>query len=212
MKKLIGISLISLALLGCTDDSDDNSPTELSDQFEGIYINESTNNVNSAIIANDDQGDFLLIDFVSNIIFVPLSFSQTPNSIDYNQYKEGALGSWTIQTGSYGVDFSGNTANSEQLGVILNKTTSESLVNIAPDWNVVGSHFTFTSSNSITYSGYLEFDSDGYWELNDDLPFTDSSGQMVASNAEIIVFIKSGKTYSVIYDKQLSSVIAIDVI
>ncbi|MEZ8862913.1 hypothetical protein [Vibrio sp. 10N.247.311.51] len=212
MKKLIGTALISLALLGCSDDSDDNSSTELSDQFKGIYVNESTNSVSSAVIANDDQGDFLLIDFVSNIVFVPLSFSQTPNSIDYSQYKEGALGSWIIQTGSYGVDFSGNTANSEQLGVILSKSTSESLVNIAPDWNVVGSRFTFTSSNSITYSGYLEFDSGGYWELNDDLPFTDSSGQMVASNAEIIVFIKSGKTYSVIYDKQLNSVIAIDVI
>ncbi|MFA0179146.1 hypothetical protein BCU22_022575 (plasmid) [Vibrio cyclitrophicus] len=212
MKKLIGTTLISVALLGCSDDSDDNSSTKLSEQFEGIYINESTNSINSAIIANDDQGDFLLIDFVSNMTFVPLSFSQSPSSIDYSQYKEGALGSWTMQTGSFGVDFSGNTANSEQLDVILNKSTSESLVNIAPDWNMVGSHFHFTSSNSITYSGHLEFDSGGYWELNDDLPFTDSSGQMVASNAEVIVFIKSGKTYSVIYDMQLSTVIAIDVI
>ncbi|MDH5918890.1 hypothetical protein [Vibrio splendidus] len=211
INKTIGITIISLTMLGCSDDSE-SEPIELSEQFQGVYINQNSGDINSAVLANSDHGEFLLIDFLSDIAFAPSPFLQSTNSIDYSQYKEGALGSWTLQTGDYHVDFSENTAVSDQLGVELDKSISEPLANIDPSWNLMGSKFKFTAGNSITYEGYLEFDDDGYWELDDDLPFIDSSGQMVASNAEVIVFIKSGKTYSIIYDKKMNSVVSIDVL
>ncbi|MFA0175803.1 hypothetical protein AB4472_11625 [Vibrio lentus] len=213
MKKIICAAVVSIALIGCSDDSNSNSNSniELSEQFEGLYLNESAGIVNSAVISNDDQGDFLLIDFASKTSFVPSPFSETTNSIDYNQFKEGTSGSWINNTGSFKVSFSGMIANSDQLGVDLNKSSSDPLGSISPTWNVIGSNFSFTSDNGNTYSGTLEFDSSGYWELDDDFPFTDSSGNLVSSTAEIIVFVRSGKTYSIIYDKQFSRVIDIDI-
>lgn len=210
MKKIVCTVMISVVFIGCSGDGGSDS-VGLSEQFDGLYLNESTGNVTSAVIASDDQGEFLLINFSSKIAFVPFPFSESVNAIDYNQFKEGTAGSWINNTGSYKVSFSGMVANSDQLGVSLNKSSSDSLRNISSDWNVSGNSFSFNSDNSITYSGTLEFNSDGYWELDDDFPFMDSSGQLVSSNAEIILFIKSGKTYSIIYDKQFNRVISIDI-
>jgi len=200
--------LLPAILAGCGSDSGGDND-DFYDQYEGLYVGQS-GYMFFDDTSNNILHDVIIVDTVNNTVSVPTYAELNGLDISFSSFYEGMVpDNWSLLSNTPNtIKLSGHNAEVSILNETLTKVRSGRLTSYQGLEITNFGNFTLTTGGC-TYTGRYEFDDNGYYELDDDIPMGDTCGRLNNVNTEMYFFERNSKAYSLIYDKHFNTVVSI---